>query len=75
MSAKEKKKISKIALILAIIMLLVICIYIKFISNKEIYATDEKSNKTHGIRDDVFTLHHIRIQHGTGRGQDNHGNR
>ena len=49
MSAKEKKKISKIALILAIIMLLVICIYIKFISNKEIYATDEKSNKAEEI--------------------------
>lgn len=49
MSAKEKKKISKIALILAIIMLFVICIYIKFISNKEIYATDEKSNEAEEI--------------------------
>ena len=49
MSAKEKKKISKIALILAIIMLFVICIYIKFISNKEIYATDEKSNEAEEV--------------------------
>lgn len=49
MSAKEKKKISKIALIFAIIMLFVICIYIKFISNKEIYATDEKSNEAEEI--------------------------
>lgn len=49
MSAKEKKKISRIALILAIIMLFVICIYIKFISNKEIYATDEKSNEAEEI--------------------------
>ena len=42
MSAKEKKKVSKIALILAIIMLFIIFMYVKFISNKEIYATDEK---------------------------------
>lgn len=42
MSSKEKKKMSKIAFILATIILLVILIYIKFISGKEIYATDEK---------------------------------
>lgn len=42
MSSKEKKKMSKIAFILATIMLLVILIYIKFISGKEIYAIDEK---------------------------------
>lgn len=42
MSAKEKKKVSKIALILAVIMLFIIFMYVKFISNKEIYATDEK---------------------------------
>ncbi len=44
MSAKEKKKISKIALILAIIMLFIICIYIKFISNKETYAVEKEEN-------------------------------
>lgn len=42
MSSKEKKKMSKIAFILATIILLVILIYIKFISGKEIYAIDEK---------------------------------
>ena len=44
MSAKEKKKISKIALILAIIMLFIICIYIKFISSKETYAVEKEEN-------------------------------
>lgn len=42
MSAKEKKKVSKIVIILAITMLLIILAYIKFISNKETYAVDEK---------------------------------
>ena len=46
MSAKEKKKVSKIALVLAIIMLLIIFMYVRFISNKETYATDEKENKS-----------------------------
>ena len=49
MSAKEKKKVSKIALVLAIIMLLIIFMYVRFISNKETYATDEKENKSEKI--------------------------
>lgn len=49
MSAKEKKKVSKIALILTIIMLLIIFMYVKFVSNKETYATDEKENKPEKI--------------------------
>ena len=43
MSAKEKKKVSKIVIILAIAVLLTIILYLKFISNKEIYATDEQN--------------------------------
>lgn len=41
MSTKEKKKISKIILTIAIIMLCVIVIYTKYISNKVTFATNE----------------------------------
>ena len=51
MVAKEKKKVSKIAFILAIIMLVIIVMYIKFISDKETYATDEiKTEKLNILR-------------------------
>ena len=42
MSAKEKKKASKIAFILAVTMLIIIIIYIKFVSNKETYAINNE---------------------------------
>ena len=41
MSAKEKKKISKIVLVIAVILLCLILFYIKYISSKETYATDD----------------------------------
>ncbi len=40
MSAKEKKKLSKIVLVIAVILLCLILFYIKYISSKETYATD-----------------------------------
>ena len=45
MSAKEKKKLSKIILVLALIMLIVIFILIIFIQNKETYAVEKEENK------------------------------
>ncbi len=42
MSAKEKRKLSKIVFIISITLLLLILIYIKYISGRETYATDEK---------------------------------
>ncbi len=50
MSAKEKQKISKILVIIIAITLLIIAIYIKFISNKEIYATNETRMKANNIQ-------------------------
>ena len=41
MSAKEKKKLSKIVLLIAIFTLLIIAVYIKYISNKESYAAND----------------------------------
>ena len=41
MSAKEKKKLSKIVLVIAVILLCLILFYIKYISSKETYATDD----------------------------------
>lgn len=46
MSAKDKKKVSKIALIIAIFTLLVIMIHIKYITNKESYAVNNNKNET-----------------------------
>lgn len=46
MSAKEKKKFSKIILAIIVISLLIILIYIKYISSKETYATDELSEES-----------------------------
>ena len=50
MSAKEKQKISNILVIIIVITLLIIAIYIKFISNKEIYATNETRMKANNIQ-------------------------
>lgn len=50
MSAKEKRKISKIALFLSIILMIVISIYIKFIDSKETFATDEKNIQTKELK-------------------------
>lgn len=50
MSAKEKQKVIKILVIAISITLLIIAIYIKFISNKEIYATNEKTTKANKIQ-------------------------
>ena len=41
MSAKEKQKISKFLIILSILLILCILIYMRYISSKETYATDE----------------------------------
>lgn len=49
MIAKEKQKISKIISIIIIISLLLIAIYIKYISNKETYATDEINEQPEAI--------------------------
>ena len=46
MSAKEKKKLSKIILILALIILLVIVISIVFVQNKETYAVEKEESKS-----------------------------
>ena len=46
MVAKEKEKVSKIALILSTIMLIIIFIYTRFVSDKETYATDKTDIKT-----------------------------
>lgn len=45
MSAKEKRKISKMVGIIAILLIALIIIYIKYISNKETYATDEMTEQ------------------------------
>lgn len=50
MSTKEKKKISKIIITIAIIMLCVIVIYTKYISNKVIYATNEEKEQSKNIK-------------------------
>lgn len=50
MSAKEKQKVSKILVAIIAIMLLMIAIYIKFISNKETYATNETKMKANNIQ-------------------------
>lgn len=50
MSAKEKQKISKILVVIIAITLLIIAIYLKFISNKEIYATSETTSKVNNIQ-------------------------
>ena len=60
MVAKEKKKVSKIAFILAIIMLVIIVMYIKFISDKETYATDEiKTEKLNISKAEAVNLDEI----------------
>ena len=41
MSAKEKQRISKMVVIICIVLILFILIYIRYISSKETYATDE----------------------------------
>ena len=45
MSAKEKKKLSKIVLLIAIFTLLIIVVYIKYISNKESYAANDEQKE------------------------------
>ena len=45
MSAKEKQKISKFLIILSILLISCILIYMRYISSKETYATDEMTEE------------------------------